>query len=134
MMLASDADRDSLLSVLREAYAAGRITIDELSERVTRTLTARTVEELDGIVSDLRPQRRLPARSSSPVGWYPAYGQRMPRRYGSPGPRFIWPLPLVLVACFWWVPFAAGWHFFFFPFVFFGGFWLFALWRRALRF
>jgi hypothetical protein len=133
-MLASDADRDSLLSVLREAYASGRITIEELSERVTRTLAARTVDELDAIVADLRPPRRLPARSAPPVGWYPAYGRGIPRPYGWRGPRFFWPLPLVLAACFWWVPFAAGWHFFFFPFVFFGGFWLFALWRRALRF
>ena len=31
-MLASDADRDRFLGLLREAYAAGRITIDELRD------------------------------------------------------------------------------------------------------
>ena len=42
-------------------------------------------------------------------------------------------VPLGLVGCFFWLPLVAGWHFIFFPFIFFGGFWLFALWRRALR-
>src|SRR5919201_121008 len=67
-MLASDADRDRFLALLREAYAAGRITVDELSDRVTRTLTARTVEDLDAVVADLQPPR-LRARSSPPGYW-----------------------------------------------------------------
>ena len=132
-MLASDADRDRFLGLLREAYAAGRITIDELSERVTQTLTARTLEELDAVVADLQPERRLRASAPTPGYWYPSYGRGMPRPYR----RYRWPfmwLPLVLFGSFFWVPWVAGWHMFFFPFVFFGGFWLFALWRRALRF
>jgi hypothetical protein len=123
-MLASDADRDRILGLLREAYAAGRLTVEELSERVTHTLTARTVEELQAIVSDLQPRSPAPRPYA-----YPRYGR------GTPRPYMWFPVvPLVLVACFWWVPFAAGWHFFFFPFFFVGGWWLFALWRRALRF
>jgi len=132
-MLASDADRDRFLGLLREAYAAGRITLEELSDRVTRTLSARTLEELDAVVADLQPQRRLPAPPAPPGYWYPAYGRGMPRPYYRwRGPRMLW-LPLVLAGSFFWVPWVAGWHFFFFPFIFFGGFWLFALWRRALR-
>jgi hypothetical protein len=38
----------------------------------------------------------------------------------------------VLVGSFFWVPWWGG-HFFFFPFFFIGAFWLFALWRRSLR-
>src|SRR5919197_532263 len=136
-MLASDADRDRFLGLLRDAYAAGRITIDELSERVTRTLAARTLEDLDTIVPDLQPPRRLAPRSSPPGYWYPEYRRDTPRPYGWGKPRtyrrpvpFMW-VPYVLVGCLFWLHWTGAWFFFVLPFLFFGGFWLFALWRRA---
>jgi hypothetical protein len=134
-MLGSDDDRDRVLALLREAYAAGRITVDELSDRVTRTLTARTVEELEAVVADLQPAGRLSRRSSPPGYWYPAYGRGTPRPYyGRRVPYMPFWMPFVLIGCFFWLPWTGAWFFFVLPFVFFGGFWLFALWRRALRF
>ena len=52
-MRASDADRDRVLDVLREAAAEGRRTPDELDERMGAALTARTLGELATLTADL---------------------------------------------------------------------------------
>jgi hypothetical protein len=52
-MRASDADRDRVLDVLREAAAEGRLTPDELEERMGATLAARTLGELAALTADL---------------------------------------------------------------------------------
>ena len=51
--LVSDAERDRVVTVLREAYADGRLTQDELDTRTQRALEARTATELDAIVADV---------------------------------------------------------------------------------
>jgi DNA-binding MarR family transcriptional regulator len=50
---AGDQDRDNVAEKLRVAASEGRITMDELTERVERTYTARTVGELAVIVADI---------------------------------------------------------------------------------
>jgi class 3 adenylate cyclase len=62
---ASDADRDAMVLALREHVAAGRLTLEEFSERTERALAAKTIDELEGIDRDLpggsgaeRPGRR----------------------------------------------------------------------------
>ncbi|MGW1954629.1 DUF1707 SHOCT-like domain-containing protein [Streptomyces sp. NPDC001920] len=50
---ASHADRDQVVDVLRTAAGDGRLTVEELDERVEAALTARTVRELDGLLRDL---------------------------------------------------------------------------------
>jgi Domain of unknown function (DUF1707) len=57
-MRASDADRDRISAVLREAHAEGRLPQDELLERLDATYDARTYGELDRLVADLPPPRR----------------------------------------------------------------------------
>lgn len=52
-MRASDDDRERIAGVLREAHAEGRLTQDELVERIDSTYSARTYQELDRLVSDL---------------------------------------------------------------------------------
>ena len=64
---ASDADRERAVSSLREHIAAGRLTLEEFSERAERAYAAKTVEELAAIGRDLpavasEEQRRLPKR------------------------------------------------------------------------
>jgi Domain of unknown function (DUF1707) len=49
----SDADRERVTARLRDHYAEGRLTLDELDERVTATLQAKTAGELHPIVADL---------------------------------------------------------------------------------
>jgi hypothetical protein len=51
------AERDRTVEQLREAAGLGRITLDELDERVEAALNARTQPELDVLVADLGPVR-----------------------------------------------------------------------------
>ncbi len=64
---ASDADRDRVADILREALAEGRLTADEHSERVDGVYRAKTVGDLEPLVQD------LPAAGSRPV-YEPAQG------------------------------------------------------------
>jgi hypothetical protein len=50
---ASDADRDRVASLLREHHAAGRLTAEEFHERMDRALEAKTLGELDELMTDL---------------------------------------------------------------------------------
>lgn len=52
-MRASDADRDRVAATLREHCAQGRITMDELQERLDATYEARTLGQLDAVTHDL---------------------------------------------------------------------------------
>lgn len=54
-----DRDRDKVVEILREAAGEGYISLDELTERIDRTYTARTRRELDDLVADL-PQAAPP--------------------------------------------------------------------------
>ncbi|MFF8278663.1 DUF1707 domain-containing protein [Streptomyces lateritius] len=50
---ASDADRDRIADILRDALAEGRIDAEEHSERIDAVYRAKTVGELEPIVRDL---------------------------------------------------------------------------------
>lgn len=50
---ASDADRDRVAEMLREHCAQGRITMDELEERLEATYAARTLGALGQVTADL---------------------------------------------------------------------------------
>jgi Domain of unknown function (DUF1707) len=49
----SDADRDAVAAQLREHYAQGRLTLDELNDRLDRAFSSRTNFELAAVTSDL---------------------------------------------------------------------------------
>jgi uncharacterized membrane protein len=50
---ASDDDRDRTASLLREHHAAGRLDAEEFNDRLDRTFAAKTMGELDELLSDL---------------------------------------------------------------------------------
>jgi len=50
---ASDADRDRTTALLREHHAAGRLTAEEFNERMDAALGAKTLGELDDLLTDL---------------------------------------------------------------------------------
>jgi len=52
-MRASDADRDRVALVLREAAAEGRLDMDELDERLSAVYSAKTYAELEPVIRDL---------------------------------------------------------------------------------
>jgi len=56
-----DAERDATMSQLREHFVAGRLTFDELTERIDGALTAKTQGHIDGLMADL-PRPRKAAR------------------------------------------------------------------------
>lgn len=58
---ATHEDRDRVVEVLRLAAGDGRLTLEELDERVGAALTARTYGELTALVSDLPAARDTPA-------------------------------------------------------------------------
>jgi Domain of unknown function (DUF1707) len=57
---ASDEDRERVVTALTEHCAAGRLTLEELPDRVARAYRARTLRELAEITADL-PGRVPPA-------------------------------------------------------------------------
>ncbi|MFC9960461.1 DUF1707 domain-containing protein [Streptomyces nigra] len=72
---ASDADRDRIADILRDALAEGRLTADEHAERVEGVLAARTVGELEAFIRDLpagHPRRGAPAAPLPAPGPVPA--------------------------------------------------------------
>ena len=54
-MRASDADRDRVVDVLRDAAGDGRLTADEFEERMEAALSSRTLGELAALTADLGP-------------------------------------------------------------------------------
>src|SRR4249920_1105268 len=50
---AADTDRDQTAELLRRAAAEGRITFEELDERITRAYAAKTFADLEALTSDL---------------------------------------------------------------------------------
>ncbi len=66
---ASHEDRDRVIEVLRVAAGDGRLTAEELDERVASAFSARTYGELAALTSDLPAdsQAIAPVRASAPV-------------------------------------------------------------------
>jgi hypothetical protein len=60
-MRASDADRDRVVDMLREAMGDGRLTADEFDERVEAALSSRTLGELAALIADLARPGPVPA-------------------------------------------------------------------------
>ncbi|MGP4092245.1 DUF1707 SHOCT-like domain-containing protein [Streptomyces sp. KR55] len=66
---ASDADRDRVADILRDALAEGRLTAEEHAERVEDVFRAKTVGELEPLVRDLpgaHHHRTPPAYAAAP--------------------------------------------------------------------
>lgn len=67
---ASDADRDRVAQVLRQAFEEGRLTIEEHSERIEALYSAKTMGELAPLTFDLpagaRPNLSKSVRPSEP--------------------------------------------------------------------
>jgi hypothetical protein len=62
--LATEADRERLVALLREHYAVGQFGLDELDRRVGTVLSARFLDEAAAAVADL-PGRPVPGPSVS---------------------------------------------------------------------
>ena len=65
-MRASDADRQRIADVLAEAFADGRLTIQEHSERTDAVWAAKTVGDLEPLIADLSAAG-LPGQVAGPT-------------------------------------------------------------------
>jgi Domain of unknown function (DUF1707) len=72
--LAGSADRERTVGVLRAAFTEGRLTEDELDDRVARAYAARTYSDLWALVADL-PTGPLPYPGGLP---YPQMSPAVP--------------------------------------------------------
>lgn len=67
-LLASDADRDTVVHLLSDAFSQGRLSSSELEHRTGTALSARTYGELDDVLQGLgglqRPVRSHPVRKA----------------------------------------------------------------------
>lgn len=75
-MRASDADRERVAGLLREAAGDGRLTMDELDERLDAVYAAKTYAELEPITHDLPGTGAAYVPAPSPAA------TRDPARYG----------------------------------------------------
>jgi hypothetical protein len=71
-----DADRDAVAAQLREHYADGRLTLEELNERLDQAFAAKTKADLNTVMRDL-PQGTRPA-AGMPYGGTAWQGQAWP--------------------------------------------------------
>ena len=78
----SDADREQAAEVLRQAAGDGRLTLDELDERLSAAYAAKTYADLESVTSDL-PGPGVAAPVTTASGGFPAE-----RIGGTPGAPF----------------------------------------------
>ena len=113
-----DADRNWTTELLKEAHAAGYLTLEETDERLGAALAARTRGELDRLVADLP----LEWRARQERGQWPAGPP--PRQRPSLPVEVVWLVPLVIVITgiillavltrgLWFFPWPLLWIFFF---------------------
>jgi hypothetical protein len=76
---ASDADREQTAEVLRHAAGEGRLTVDELDDRLDAVFAAKTRAELQGLVIDVVP----PGGAAAPLRTSAA--RPLPVVLGAPG-------------------------------------------------
>jgi len=71
---ASDADRERVVDILRQAAGDGRLDVDELDERLQRVYASKTVVELRPLIADLTPAEAVTAQPASGVTVRPGEG------------------------------------------------------------
>ena len=76
-MRVSDAEREAAAAELREHFASGRLTQDEMDERLTAVFAAKTRADLNAVFTDL---------PSSGHGWAGAGAPGSGQKSGSSGP------------------------------------------------
>jgi hypothetical protein len=81
---ASDADREGIAAALGAHYAVGRLTREEFQERLDRTYAAKTLGELDDLMTDL-PRTDLSPLAGRRDGHPPLLERPAPGTVQAPG-------------------------------------------------
>ena len=111
---AADADRAAVADVLGRHMAAGRLTVAEYEERLTRAYAARTYGELAELTTDLPDAAPAPAPSGATV----ATAGASPVRWGAhgwhgadPGDWRSWASTAAIVLAIWATTSLISWEF-----------------------
>jgi hypothetical protein len=94
-MRVGDAEREAAATQLRDHYADGRLTLDELNERLDKTFAAKTQSDLTALMRDLPMTARPVVPAPKPSG-------------GSGRPRAGYNVLAPAMALFWMVAAIAG--------------------------
>jgi hypothetical protein len=122
-----DAEREHVRDLLQQHAADGRLTLEELGDRIAEVYAAKTAEDLAHTLRELPvmpDERTIRTRAAAgPAGSGPGQWRQGPRRgWGFPG------LPLLVIGGIWLlVALTTGWFFFPWPLLFLG-FFLFRGW------
>ncbi|HEX4658318.1 MAG TPA: DUF1707 domain-containing protein [Streptosporangiaceae bacterium] len=100
----SDADRERVAGRLREHFAQGRLSTEELDERISAALSAKTFGDLRRIMADLPEPALVPPQAGRSAPWAARPGAVFGR-----GPRIL-PLALLALIATLVIP-GAGWVF-----------------------
>ncbi|MEU6037529.1 DUF1707 domain-containing protein [Actinomadura sp. NPDC047616] len=110
-----DTERDAVAVALHDHFAAGRLTREELDERLDATLAARTRGDLGAIVHDLPEPNGLPRppapRPAPAPAWGPGWGPHPAHahhRHPAHGHRHHFPAFPLLLAVFLVTTFTVG--------------------------
>jgi uncharacterized RDD family membrane protein YckC len=76
-MRASDTDRERAVAFLHDAATEGRLSAEELDDRITRAFAATTYGELDLLVGDLPMPVPITAARPARADWWPRFGAAM---------------------------------------------------------
>ena len=101
----SDAERERVAARLREHFAEGRLSQEELDERLSAALSAKTEGDLRRVMADLPGPAPVPVPGGAPGPWAAGRGLAFRR-----GPR-LWPLAVFALIAALVIP-GAGWLFF----------------------
>jgi hypothetical protein len=101
----SDADRERVTARLREHFAEGRLSSEELEERISAALSAKTFGELRQTMADLPDA--APALTPDLARQYTQAWPGRPRGVFRRGPRLV-PLAIVALVAALVIP-GAGW-------------------------
>lgn len=103
-MRIGDAERETATAELGDHFAAGRLTLDELHERIDLALAARTQGQLVRVMSDLPPARREPRAPAAPAPGQPPRGDSpRPASSGASHDGRLAAVSLLLLAMLIWV-------------------------------
>jgi hypothetical protein len=110
LIRASDVDREAVVTTLREAYTAGRLTLDEFDERMAAAYAGRTWGDMRALTTDLPIQPLLgtdiPDRQPSSAAALPSHPLRPepePNHEGRPpvGPPRRNPVAILIPIAVW---------------------------------
>jgi len=96
---ASDSERETIVSQLREHGASGRLDVEELEQRVETAYSARTHGELGALIGDL-PATRRPVAPVHDHGWnsFFAVNLLLVAIWAVSGAGYFWPVWVMV----WW--------------------------------